>query len=395
MKVIFLKYIANSILIILVILSVYVGFNRALNKTIGSRDFRWSTSKLLLEKQNPYQKFFEWKEDKIEKPYKLSQAPNYPASALIFLWPLASLNWERAILSWAILNVVFTFLIVLGLQKLYPINNKQNLFFVVVLFIIGSSWRTHLGNGQHTLFVLAFFIWAVIFSKKNKIIAGVFLAVSWFKYSITFPLSLFFLNKKNYKILIISGLIHVLLTVFVSGWINQSIFDFFLGPVKVALQTTGLGEVDFVGIIQKYSLPEFVAILLGALLFFLTYKILVNKKKVILELLLISFFALLSMVLFFHLAYDFVVLIFPLWYLFSVEKINREFKILTIVLVGLQWFIIPSIYLLSPIINSQLIINIELILNVVKTVIFYLLLFVIVRNSTNFMIIGFKFISRH
>ncbi len=180
----------------------------------------------------------------------MSQAPNYPISSLALLWSCAALDWENAKLWWAISNFLFTILIIIGLQVLFPTKKIDFVILGLLLFICGAAWRTHLGCGQHGLYVLAFFIWAMILARKKQFTSAVFLSLSWLKYTISFPLTIIFITKKNYKILIGSAIIHLIITVFISIWTGEPIINFIWGPVKVALKATGIGIVDIWGIAQ-------------------------------------------------------------------------------------------------------------------------------------------------
>ena len=79
------------------------------------------------------------------------------------------------------------------------------IFFMILFMISGTPYRNQLGVGQHTLFSFMFFLIAVYACQKNeerkdpkkfKLSIAVPLAVSYFKYTLTAPLALYFLYKK-------------------------------------------------------------------------------------------------------------------------------------------------------------------------------------------------------
>ncbi|MEN8215320.1 MAG: glycosyltransferase 87 family protein [Pseudomonadota bacterium] len=364
------------------LISVYVGFTSGAFKDNRSQDYQWGPSKALLEHQNPFKQWIDYKDGKIDKPFMMSQAPNYPASAYIFLWPYASLDWESAKLSWAISNLIFTVMIFFWLKILFPIKRIDLQVFAVMIFIGGASWRTVLGNGQHSLFVIAFFIWAIVFANKSKLISGLLLSIAWFKYTITFPLSLFFLYKKNYNVLLISTVIHIILTLFVSYWIDQPVTQFFLGHVQVATTATGIGDIDIIGIVQRYELPSFIAVVLGLILLAMVTRVIYQKKEPN-DLLIISFLSFVSLALFFHLAYDFVVLIFPLWLLFSVKKFSKLFKGLLIGLIILKWYLmsVTNIFLIK--LEYTMFSSLENLFVLSIIIIYYVILISMYRELTN------------
>ena len=333
-----IKKVLLIIFSIFTLVSIFIGFTSGAFKDGRSQDFQWSPSKMLMEHQNPYQQYTAFKDGKIEKPYMMSQAPNYPASGYVFLWPYSAMDWDMARLSWSISNLIFTLLILIGLQRLFPIKQKELIIFTVLLFIGGASWRTVLGNGQHALFVMAFFIWAIIYSKKNPILSGVFLAVSWFKYTLTFPLTLYFIYKKLYKEVAIAIGIHIFLTIFIAFWIDQSIIDFFFGSIQVAMTATNIGDTDIFGIVKRFHLPSSIAYFLLIIVLYFVTNIFITRKDVTNGLLILSFLSVFSLIVFFHLGYDFVLLLFPLWLIFYTDSISLKTKYLVFSLIGLQWY---------------------------------------------------------
>jgi hypothetical protein len=181
----------------------------------ASGDFQWSPTKELLQHQNPYESFLS------EKIF-LAQMPLYPLTGYILLIPYALMDWEYARIAWALTNYLATFVLLYCLQIIWKIKNKMFVVFLCSAFLISGSFRDVIRYGQHDLFVLALFVLAIVLSKKNKDIAGVFLGLSWFKYSITFPLSLYFIFKRELKLLLIGILTQCFLFIAVSLWLWQS-----------------------------------------------------------------------------------------------------------------------------------------------------------------------------
>ena len=365
------------------LLSLYGGFTNAAFKDTRSQDYQWGPSKALLEHKNPYDLYKDWLDGKIPKPYKMSQAPNYPASAYIFLWPYASMSWDNARLFWAISNIIFTVLILIGLIRLFPIKRLDLQLLIIMLFIAGSAWRTTIGSGQHGLFALAFFIWAIIIANKSELLSGFFLSIAWFKYTITFPLSLFFLYRKNYKTLLVSAVIHIILTLFVSYWIDQPVTQFFFGSVQIAINLPGFGDIDIFSIIQRYDLPVYMAVCLGSILLAMVIAVGFHyQKKECNELLILSFLSLISLTLFFHLHYDFILLIFPLWLLFSSDILNKYSGYLVIWLVILNWYFVSVAFHLVRKFEYPIVLSFDYLLTLSIIIISYLVLVSIYRRIT-------------
>ena len=341
MKYINLKLLLIGIFFVLTISSLYISYASGIVKDTGSQDFQWGPSKILLEHGNPYAEYFKYEDGERENPFILVQYPNYPSSGYVFLWPYASMDWENAKRAWWFSNIIFTILIVVGLQLLFPIKKKYSLLLIIFLFIGSSPWRSVLANGQHGLFSLVLFIWSVYFVQKRWLLAGILLAMSWFKYTLTFPLSLYFLYKKEYKIVLLAICVHVFLTLFVSYWIDESIADFFLGPLRVAMIVTPSGDIDIFGVITHFSLPKILGMIMLFIIIASTVMIAKQKQIKVQEhsILLMSYLSMVALTIFYHLNYDFVILIFPLWFVFYYENISKLLKVLILSLIAIQWYI--------------------------------------------------------
>lgn len=327
------------ILIPLAVVSLYRGLYNATIED-GSQDTQWSPSRTLLQHDNPYELFLKYKMDQDKgSPFILCQAPNYPASGLIFLWPYAAFPWAVAKILWAVSNVLFTAAIVIGLRRMLPDKSLYTLALLATLFVIGSPHRVLIACGQHALFCLAFFVWAVLFSQKNKWIAGIFLAISWFKYTVTFPLSLFFIAKRRFSVLLLAVAAHIVLTFFASLWTHSSPVDLLLGPMKVALLGgTGHGYLDISALAYKLGISHRLIPVIICVALTLLATIVMIKRGTGDDLLILSMLALLSYVLFLHLVYDLVLLIFPLCYVLR-NGLDGILAFLFAACVALNWYV--------------------------------------------------------
>src|ERR1700693_1649481 len=242
------------------------------------------------------------------------------------LWPYAILPWPIAKVVWAVLNVLFTVIIVTGLFQLFlPAQPRWLLVLIICLFVAGTPHRNLIGNGQQALFVLSFFVLSLMFLEKGyDVVAGICLAVSLFKYTVTVPLLPYFLMKRRWNVVLLALGIHVALTLFLAAWVHTSPLELLLGPVRVAFVVSSGGYIDFRAVLGqlgwtswKYLWACAAGIVLAAATLICRYR---GRGQ---ELLTLSVLAVASMVLFFHLAYDAVVLIFPLFYVLS-EKVQKR-----------------------------------------------------------------------
>jgi hypothetical protein len=216
----------KHVLLLIVLVTIYLNifiFEEALN---ASGDFQWTPTKELLQHKNPYESF-------ISGYLFLAQMPLYPLTGYILLIPYAVLEWPYAKIAWVLTNYVMTIIILYCLQKLWKIENKLIVIFLYCAFLISGPYRDTIRYGQHDLYVLALFMSAVILSKKHKSVAGVLLGLSWFKYSTTFPLSLYFIFKQEWKAVLIGILTQCILIAAVCLWLWESPLHIFINYLDV------------------------------------------------------------------------------------------------------------------------------------------------------------------
>lgn len=295
------------LLIVLAAGSAVAGIRNALT---ASQDLQWQPVGRILQRENPYTPILDGTADTF-----LEQIPNYPVSGYTFLLPLGLFDWETAKPIWVVCNIIFTILLIAGLQKLFPLG-RENLFLTVMLFVAGSSWRITVGNGQHGLFVLSFFVWAVVWSEQNKkrpILSALFLAISLFKYTLTAPLAIYFVWKRQWRPLITALLIHTLLTGIMAMWLHESPFALIRQPFQVAAMATTIGDYDIFSLSRMMGLGELIPAVLALIILLALTVIPPIRAKFISPLHALSTLALIAYILFFHRSYDLILLIFPLW----------------------------------------------------------------------------------
>jgi hypothetical protein len=149
--------------------------------------------------------------------------------------------------------------------------------------------------------------------KKRLSLAGVALAASWLKYTLTFPLSIAFLKRNRVRVAVVAAGIHVILTVALTFWTGASPIDLVLDPLRAGGQYVAEGSIDVFGLSAGLSesplIPGAIAI---AILVATAYSVLRNTQGD--ELFLLSVLSLLASIVVYHRAYDQVVFVFPLAY---------------------------------------------------------------------------------
>jgi hypothetical protein len=254
--------------------------------------------------------------------------PNYPPSALVFLWPLAILPWDVFRIVWAILNACFAIGIVYLLWRLYFKTTGWHVLIVVIaLFLLGTPTRNTIGIGQNGLFSLFFFLLALSAVRGGHRVSSAWaLAISWLKYTLTFPLSIVFLTKSRLGITAGAALIHAGLTLALSVWTRSNPLELQLGPIRAYFHQidplgrfrSPVGEVDLFALADRLGLTELATwtALPAAIFIVICAAAIVLRRQHEDELLNLSLLSLVSTVCFIHSAgYDLILLVFPLSYL--------------------------------------------------------------------------------
>lgn len=325
-------------LVILAALFVGTGAKNALAPG-GSHDFQWTPSKSVVDGVNPYRDFITWNEQGNDSvpPHFLNQSPSYPASTYILLSPFAHFDWQVAKTAWLVANLIFIGLLLVGLQKVFPVSKPTILAMLVLSFLIASPLRTSLGAGQHNFISLAAFIWAYYFAQngQNKTLSGLLLAVAWIKYSLTFPLTLIFLRRGSFKPVVIAASIHAALTCIAAWRIGMWPHEFFFNSVQVVLMGDGTGFLNLVALSMNLNLPLALALTFIALASIAVVWILYRNQNAD-PALVLAFLGLCSCAVFYHHGYDFVVLLLCAWTL-ALGRLKGIIRISTLCLLGTAW----------------------------------------------------------
>lgn len=300
-------------------ISLYQGIRNAAS---FSQDFQWDAAKALTMRLDPYElsmtpqdagrypdlaAFYRMFTDRgLNQKMEANQFP----SLLALLFPMTVFDPQTAKIVWLIFNILFTAGIVFLLKGTFFDDADTYLFAVsTLLMIAGTPYRNQLGVGQHTLFSFFFFMLAVYIDRKGMekekravIPTALCLFVSYFKYTLTAPLALYFVYKRRIKELVISVLGHVALTFVFAFWLNKSFMDMITEPLKVASALTSEGSFDL-GALLGSPFAFISAGLIFAVIFVIAITYPAGRDKELFALLILW-----SLVLTYHRTYDFFAL---------------------------------------------------------------------------------------
>jgi len=315
----------------------------------GSRDSQWSGAHVLLLGQDPSQIFVDCRTKGCDpNPFLLSQYPNYPISGLMTLWPLAALPWDMAKTVWVFVNLFATAAIFWCLPRLaVPKPGGVALAIAFMIFLISTPYRNHIVNGQQGLYTLALFALAAVSASRGwKILAGLLLTLAWFKFTLTLPLSILFVARRDWIVLAVAVAAHLALTAFAALWTHTDPIALTFGFLRVARYAVnpGLGYIDLFGLAAHLGLSAWIAGIAAALLLaasvYLAMRIAAED-----EFLLLSVLSFLAMTIFYHFTYDCVIFVFP--FVLAAALIERGklfaaeglFAIPALVAILMTWFV--------------------------------------------------------
>ena len=324
-----LKIIFTLILLILAMVSMTMAIKKGVT---GGVDFQWDSAKLLAMRIDPYKASLSETSPYHISEYGVVEANQFP-SLLWLLFPYALLDGSVAMIAWLISNLIFLAGIIVLLRTLFW-NNLSKIDYVLVVSVLLSSGciRSQLHLGQHSLFAFFFFLLAVWMSKKGKdVLAGLFLAISYFKYSITAPLMLYFLYKKKYKEVMTSFVPHIVLTLFSSWWLKTDLVTIMLLPLKQATGLSSAGFADIGSLLEKIGIYNMTTIFSVVIFIGLIIWVLRSKKKIS-DYDMICTLVLWSLVFMYHRRYDYFLLILPFATVFMPDQKTKVWRISIMIL---------------------------------------------------------------
>ena len=165
-------------LAVLAAVSLALGLRNS-QSAVGSTDFQYSATYLMLEGINPYRLYLV-----DHSRFLLSQGPNYLPLLYLLLTPIGMLNWPAAKLAWAAVNLTLALFLAWrirgGLARAGTGTTAGTL--AALVFLSSTAVRNTIGSGQHGLFVMAALVLAL--ESRSSLVRAVALAFGIVKYSI-------------------------------------------------------------------------------------------------------------------------------------------------------------------------------------------------------------------
>lgn len=204
-----------------VLVTVYLFLETA--KPSGSRDFHpfWYAGHFIHEERDPYAAYLAGEQPSLPIRYldgivmnqpvlheELSLIPTNTPVMLLFLSLFSKFSWGIA--KWLFLFFNLVVMLLTGWLALWKIPfggvklARLDQLFLFLLYFDFSATRIALENGQTTLIVFLLMLVALYYAERSWLLAGSALGIALSKYSLSLPIFLFFLYKKDFKVLLLA-----------------------------------------------------------------------------------------------------------------------------------------------------------------------------------------------
>lgn len=151
----------------------------------------------------------------------LARTPANTAPMVLLLSSFSWLPWQLAKTVWFLINLILVGLLpLLVIRYLTPLPRMPwtAVLLTCLIFYALKGTRAALGTGQTTILVLTLMVLALAIWKNSWIAAGLLLGLALSKYSIALPIFLFFLYKRQFKLLALSLVVQLAGVFIISGF---------------------------------------------------------------------------------------------------------------------------------------------------------------------------------
>ncbi len=193
---------------------------------------------------------------------ELANVPANTAPLVLILSGLAFLSWPAAKLVWMLCNLALMFAIPGLVLRLQPGGNnlpRTHRLIIYLAFLGMFGTRNTAGNGQTSLLVFAWMLLALLSGRKSWLSGGIWLGLALSKYSLALPVFVYFLLKREYRLLITALVVQLLGAVLV-GMIGQGSPIAVIGEyVEILKVHTGLPGIHLASLFPDSALAGLLA----------------------------------------------------------------------------------------------------------------------------------------
>ena len=298
----------------------------------SSIDIQWFPAKLFWNGINPYYEHIQ------NKTMFLAQKPNYSHLLYIVLYPLAILDWEIVKVIWASGSII-TFILTLVIFNKSQIS-EPFLLFSTFFLLWGTPLANVISNGQITIYIMFFTSLAWYYKDKSFLITTISLAFVFTKYSFGLPILMGFFLAGYYSQVTYALLINIIAVIIFCIKFNIKFLECLLMPFIVSGNHRYDGPIDIMSInyyLSQYGIIELnFSYILIPVIFASFIFIIIFNKKIFNSDEIISLSIFLSLITFFHLIYDHVMLLCGILFLKSyLKSSNLNFAFIFVIYIFL------------------------------------------------------------
>jgi hypothetical protein len=321
-----------AVLACMAALSLLVAVREAL---ITGIDFQWSGAHLIGEHLDPWKIMLEGDPAHLIRP---GQTPNYLHELYIFLLPTGYLSLPHALAVWCAANLIMLAATLWLVIRMFALD-RMHAILLTLLVLSSTPFRMTLSNGQHGIFCLL--MMTLVFYLHSEPGRGLFLGISYSKYSFSPLLVFFLLLKRRFTLLLASAIAPAIGLFLVWLFLRNRLGVLALEPFKLSRYGVGFGYGDVMTAIEMilhshgYSLQRCnqISTAVGMSAAMIS-AFAIARAKGIAERAQFAMILLLTLFCFKHLLYDYVVLLVPAALLMRAAKSMAR----TLALLGILYF---------------------------------------------------------
>jgi hypothetical protein len=292
----------------------------------------------------------------VDGVYQSNVIPGLPPYTVVLFAPLSLVSYSHLRIIWLLLNLATAGLSVYLAIKLF--GEKwcvEACFFLAAFLLTWAPFRVNVRNGQISLMITALLLGSLLARKRGrKLLAGILLGFALCKYPLSYGMFLYFVWRKEWKIIGAAILIPAALTLIFAFRLDMSPVEVICDYMQLMSRTFANGYSAFTGVTeikpllytlvgQNESLASILTILLssvGLVSMFVVFRRRPQEEDA--HYAAITFFTLWSV---YHRVYDSVLCLLPAAVLVGllVQRRNVVFSLIGLAALGLLVVSIPGL----------------------------------------------------
>jgi hypothetical protein len=201
-------------------------------------------------------------------------------------------------------------------KKTVQVDRKGKLFLAFSFWSLLAT-RIAVGNGQTTLIVFTLMLLTLLMIKKNWFLAGLALGVALSKYSLSVPILLFLVFKREYRIVALSLLTQLIGLISLSLMTNTAplqVFNEYILMLKLHLDNPGINLASILPNSSSLTIPLIITFSISVLAItsywlMVYYRRMSVQDKSLSEYHILVILSLLTLLVVYHREYDAVLII--------------------------------------------------------------------------------------